>query len=164
MQNKETAKTVLVRRQKGPYLFIIASLLIIVLIITGILVLKQKVDYVAYKDVKIGNETYKLEVADTQASREKGLGYREGLANNSGMLFDFKTDSDWRIWMANMHFDIDIAWLNKEGKIMHIKANAQPGSYPEAYHADIPNRYVIEVPAKTFEKLNIKEGDIININ
>lgn len=164
MQNKETVKTVLVRKQKSPYIFIAISLLMILLVVAGFWFLKQKVDHVSYKNIKIGSETFKLEVADTEAAREKGLGHRGNLPNNNGMLFDFKVDGDWRIWMANMHFNIDIAWLNKDGKILHIKANAEPGSYPEAYHADIPNRYVIEVPAKTFKNLNVKEGDVIKIN
>ncbi|MEI6237530.1 MAG: DUF192 domain-containing protein [Candidatus Saccharibacteria bacterium] len=164
MQNKETEKIVLVRKQKSPYIFIIISILIILAIIVGFWFLKQKVDYVAYKNVKIGNETFKLEVADTVAAREKGLGYRDNLPKNQGMLFNFKQDGDWHIWMANMHFNIDIAWLNKEGKIIHIKTNAEPGSYPEAYHTETPSWYVIETPAKSFENLKINEGDIIEIN
>jgi len=163
MQNKETAKIVSVRRQKSPIIYILATVFIVVLIVAGFWALKKRTDYVAYKNVKIGNQIFKLEVASSDATRSRGLSYRDSLPSNSGMLFDFKANGDWRIWMADMHFNIDIAWLSKDGKIVHIKSNATPGSFPEAYHADTPNWYVIEAPPGTFEVQNVHEGDTIDI-
>lgn len=164
MPNKDIAKIVLVRRQKNPYLFIAITLLIVIIALSGFLILKKKVDYVAYKDVKIGSEVFKLEVADDEAARERGLSERDFLPANTGMLFDFKTDSDWRMWMLKMRFDIDIAWLDKTGKVVFIKTDATPGSYPEAFHAGQPSRYVIEAPPRTFENLGIKPGYYIKVN
>jgi hypothetical protein len=77
------------------------------------------------------------------------------------MLFDFNGTGNWRLWMINMHFDIDMAWLAKDGQIIYIKTNATPASYPETFGATKPSRYVIEVPAFTFNRLGVKEGDML---
>jgi uncharacterized protein len=164
MPNKDIAKTALVRKQKSPWLFIAIAVIIVIAISFSAFKIIKKVDYVDYKNVKIGNQTFKLEVADTEAARIKGLSKREELPVNHGMLFDFKSLGDWRIWMVDMHFNIDIAWLNENGQVLHVKTNATPAEYPEIYHAGVLNRYVIELPAGSLDSLGIREGDIIDIN
>lgn len=164
ISGKDKSKTTKMRRQKGPLVLILVSLVIVVLVFCGFLLLKDKIDQIEYKDAYIGNQVYILEVANTEGARQKGLSERDSLAKNKGMLFDYKTDGNWRIWMLKMRFNIDIAWLDKNGKVVHIKTNATPGSYPEAYYAEQPSRYVVEVPANTFESLGVKVGDLIKIN
>lgn len=164
MQNKDIAKTALVRRQKGPWLLVLISVAVIVALGFGGYKIFKKVDYTGYKNIKIGSETFKLEIADTEAARTKGLSQRDAIGKNEGMLFDFKKAGDWRIWMVDMHFNIDILWLDEHCKIVHIKQNATPASYPEIYHAYTPNRYVIELPANTIDIIDIKIGDTIKLN
>ncbi|HPW48092.1 DUF192 domain-containing protein [Candidatus Saccharibacteria bacterium] len=164
MPNKETVKIESVRRQKSPLAVILASLTIVVLLVCGFAMFRYWVSQVEYKDVQIGNRIFVLEVADTEAARERGLSERDSLGINKGMLFDFKKDGNWRMWMLKMRLNIDIAWVSSSGEIIYIKRNATPGSFPEAYQANRPSRYVIEVPARTFERLNIKVGDYIKIN
>ena len=161
MQNKETKKIALARKQKSPALVIAVSVLLIVLLTVGFILLNNRVQKTEYKHVKIGKQTYMLEIADTQEKREKGLSQRDYLAADMGMLFDFKADGDWRMWMVQMRFPIDIAWLDSNGKIITIKHNAQPGDYPEIYHADSASRYVVEVPANTFRDQSVQLGDIL---
>ena len=161
MQNKETKKTVLVHKQQGPLLYIIATILLAALLISGFLFLKQRVEHTDYKTVKIGDSSYRLEVANTEVAQTKGLSERDALAPTTGMLFDFGKDGDWRMWMYRMRFNIDIAWLTKDGKIITIKHDAKPGEYPETYHAEKPSWYVIEVPAGTFADKKVNEGDTL---
>jgi hypothetical protein len=165
MLNKETKKTALGlnREQKSPYPYIFASLFTILILIVGFVVLKNNYSKVNYKMVQIGSETFKLEVADTQASREKGLSERDSISKNGGMLFDFKTDGNWRIWMVQMRFPNDVLWLNSSGQIIHIKQNAQPADYPEVYHADSPSRYVIELASGTVLSQGLKVGNTIKL-
>jgi uncharacterized membrane protein (UPF0127 family) len=164
MQNKETKKTESARKQHGPLLLILVSLTIVVGLLSGFLVLRQHVNNVGFKDVTIGNKKFTLEIADTQSKREKGLSERDNLAPDHGMLFDFTENGDWRMWMVQMRFPIDIAWLTKDGKIVYIKHNAQPGDYPEIYHAGQQSWYAIEVPTGTFDDQAVKEGDTIRID
>lgn len=165
MQNKETKKIELVHKnlQKSAIPYILLSIFIVVLLVVGFFVLKNQVNKVTYRVVNIGGTSYKLEVADTSAKREKGLSERDGLADKTGMLFDFETEGDWRMWMLQMRFPIDIAWLDKSGMIIYIKPSAQPGDYPEVYHAEKSSWYAVEVPAGTFEQLGVKVGDKIQL-
>lgn len=167
MLNKDIAKTASAHRtsskQKGPLVLIILSVLVIGLLGFGGYKIFKKVEYIGYKDVKIGSETFRLEIADTEAARTKGLSQRDSIGENEGMLFDFKSADDWRIWMIDMHFNLDIAWLNQSGKVIFIKENATPASYPEVYHASMPSWYVIELPAGSFGRINLSVGDTLDL-
>ena len=162
MQNKETKKTELVHKQNNylPYAFV-TFFLVAVLSMLGFILLRGY-NNVATSKVQIGSETFHLEVADTDAARVQGLSERDGLAPNSGMLFVFNVDGNWRMVMRQMRFPIDIAWLDANKKIIHIKHTATPAEYPKEYKADSPTRYVIEVPSGTFMRLNVQEGDSIS--
>ncbi len=164
MPNKETKKTESARKQRGPLALIVASIAIVIALVAGFFVFRQHVNNVGFTDVTIGKKAFTLEIADTPAKREKGLSQRDALGADKGMLFDFEENGDWRMWMVQMRFPIDIAWLTKDGKVVYIKHNAKPGEYPEIYHANQPSWYVIEVPEGTFDSQGVKEGDTIRID
>lgn len=157
MPNKETKKIELVHKQKRLLLYFSILAIVVTLLVSIFLLVKQT----NYRQVKIGNVTYKLEVADNADMRAKGLSDRDSLPANTGMLFDFGAYGDWRMWMHRMRFDIDLAWLNKEGKIIYIKHKATPSDYPNTYQADDSSWYVIEVPAGTFESNGVNKGDSV---
>ncbi|MCU0667412.1 MAG: DUF192 domain-containing protein [Patescibacteria group bacterium] len=162
MQNKETKKIALVPRQKSFWPYLLISLVVIVLLIAGGWYLYKKSTETNYIKADINGQSYYLELADTDALRKRGLSERDGIKENGGMLFDFKQESDWRMWMVQMRFPIDIIWLNSDKMIVHIKNNATPAEYPEVYKSLEPSRYVIELPEDAVEKLKIKVGDNIS--
>lgn len=143
--------------------FISLILIVVSCLVVSALVISQKQDNNHVK-AKIGNETYSLTVLDTQESRTSGLSGKSSLPERQGMLFDFKQEANWRIWMKNMKFPIDIAWLNSSKEIIYIKHNAKPEDYPEKYSANMPSLYVVEVPANTFNKTGVSIGDKIEFN
>lgn len=117
------------------------------------------------KILKIGDILLNVNVANTNEEREKGLSGKEKLANKEGMLFVFDKDGYYGIWMKDMKFAIDIAWLDSDKKIIYIEKNVSPSTYPKIFYAqkaDLPaiSRYVIEVNAGFFENSKIKIGDI----
>jgi len=124
----------------------------------------KNINRVEHIDANINDTTVKLELADTEAQRDKGLSERDELPDGWGMLFDFKQDGDWRMWTVQMRFPIDIVWLDSNKKVVHVKNNARPADYPERYHAPEPSRYVIELNAGHAAELGIKNGDFIVFN
>ena len=60
-----------------------------------------------------------------------------------------------------MNFPIDIIWIGEDMKVVYIKKNAQPISYPESYSPTIDAKYVLEVVANFSDKNNLKEGDSV---
>lgn len=160
MQNKETAKTALARSQTPLYLFIIA----IILFFLGIVGLwLHTILQESPNTITVGTRTYTVEVADTQAEREKGLSERDTLGEFKGMLFDFKQEGDWQIWMVKMRFPIDIAWLSKDGKILAVKENVSPDTFPNVFRSEQPSWYVLELNAGDLQKAGVKPGDTIKL-
>jgi len=64
-----------------------------------------------------------VEVVSKQDDVQRGLMYRAGLGLNKGMLFVFSNDGKYSFWMKNMRFNLDILWINLEGRIVFIGRN-----------------------------------------
>jgi uncharacterized membrane protein (UPF0127 family) len=121
-----------------------------------------KVNEIQY--VKIGNQEVKVDLALSEIEKNKGLGGRESLLEDEGMLFVFDETGKYSFWMKDMKFAIDIIWIGENKEIIYIKKNATPESYPESFEPENPTRdtkYVLEVSAGFSEKNNLKIGDKI---
>lgn len=109
---------------------------------------------------------FNVEVANTPELRKTGLGGRESLASNSGMLFVFDRAGKPSFWMKAMKFPIDIIWI-KGSKIVDILQNVQPPSGDQAdsalplYAPVTEVDKVLEVNAGDVVKYGIKVGDRI---
>ncbi len=69
-----------------------------------------------------------VSVAATDATRERGLSGRFGLASDEGMYFLFQKPDQYAFWMKEMRFPIDIIWINA-GAIVDITTDVPiPGS------------------------------------
>ena len=162
MQNKETKKIGSAPKQKGFLFFGFISIALVAVLAVGGYLFIQKVNETKTAQAAIGNELFTLEVADTDAQRQQGLSERDSLPENTGMLFVFNEPGDWRMWMVQMRFPIDIAWLDENKTIVHIKHSANPAEYPETYKSPKPALYVVEVPDGTFNRLGVNVGDSIS--
>lgn len=109
-----------------------------------------------------GGQTFSLEVAQDQATREKGLMNRESLDTNTGMLFVFDQLSNHGFWMKNTLIPLDIIWLSKNQQVLHY-VQAQPCTTANCtVYKPAPNAqaaYVVELNAGTFTG---RIGDYIN--
>ena len=108
-----------------------------------------------------GNIKVKVEIVDTVESRALGLSGRAELKDGNGMLFVFDDVGKYNFWMKNMNFPIDIIWLGEDERVIYIKENALPESYPSTFGGDEYSKYVLEVPSFFAQKNNIKIGDKI---
>ena len=109
--------------------------------------------------VKIAGVTLKVELALTSGTQEKGLSGKNNLEENEGMLFIFNHTDKYPFWMKDMNFPIDIIWIGEDLRVVYIKKNALPESYPETFTPSQNARYVLEVFSSFSEKNNLKEGD-----
>lgn len=103
------------------------------------------------------------EVANTRASRELGLSFRNKMQDNEGMLFVFPVPGRYGFWMKDMSFPLDVMWINENGVVVSIERNLGPESYPKAYinHADAS--YVLEINAGLAERFGVYMGSKIRI-
>jgi uncharacterized protein len=109
--------------------------------------------------VKIAEVTLKVDLALTSKAQEQGLSGRKELKENEGMLFVFDHIGKYSFWMKDMNFPLDIIWIGEDMRVIYIKKNALPESYPEAFTPSQDARYVLEVISSFSQKNNLKKGD-----
>ncbi|MEY3784468.1 MAG: hypothetical protein RLZZ230_790 [Candidatus Parcubacteria bacterium] len=95
----------------------------------------------------IGGVPVLASVAESLGDRIKGLSDTPFLPDNVVKLFVFSSAGPQSIWMKDMNYALDIIWIAKEGKIVHIEENVSPDSYPESFSSPKPAWYVVEVSA-----------------
>jgi len=118
--------------------------------------------------VEINGQKLKVEIAETQTKRSKGLGGRESLATDEGMLFIFPKADKYPFWMKGLNFSLDFIWI-KDDKVVDILADVPlpaPGQTDASlpiYQSNVEVDKVLEVNAGTAQRLGIKIGDTIKI-
>jgi hypothetical protein len=105
-----------------------------------------------------GVHAFSVELAVTDAEREKGLMFRKELPEGQGMLFDFQHDQQVAFWMHNTYISLDMIFIRGDGRIARIAENAKPES-DDLIPSGTPVRAVLEVIAGTAREMGIKAGD-----
>lgn len=100
------------------------------------------------------------EIAATDAARARGMMYRESMAPNEAMLFDFEVVQPVAIWMANTLIPLDIIFIRADGTIAKIVANAQPLSR-RSMPSDFPVLAVLEIAGGRAHETGIAPGDLV---
>ncbi len=105
----------------------------------------------------VGNETLIVEIADSPSKWERGLKYRDTLAENAGMFFIFPQDGFHPFWMKDTKIPLDIAFIDKNFYILDIDSMT-PFDTLQLHFAQKPFRYALEVNKGWFKKHGIKKG------
>jgi hypothetical protein len=105
-----------------------------------------------------GPHPFTIELATSPAQMMQGLMFRQSLAPDAGMLFDYQTPSMASMWMKNTLIPLDMLFVDATGHIVNIHERAVPGSL-DAIAAAAPVRAVIELNGGTAERLGIRPGD-----
>jgi len=107
--------------------------------------------------MEIGGRNFNLEVARTAADQDKGLMDRDSLPDDHGMIFIFPDDEIRSFWMKNVHFPLDILFLDSAGRVVSFH---QMRPYDENNtSSDYPARYAIELNKGIADQLGVKVGD-----
>lgn len=119
------------------------------------------------RELQIGNNSLKVELADTETKRNLGLSGRGFLEDNHGMLFvDFMPPTlTPAFWMKDMNFDIDIIWI-KDNQIIGITENVpkpvEKNNLP-LYYPPSAIDSVLEVNAGWSKTHQLKNGDKVEL-
>ncbi|MDH3859511.1 MAG: DUF192 domain-containing protein [Gammaproteobacteria bacterium] len=114
-------------------------------------------------DIKIGQGSYRVELALTSAQRRQGLMHRERLAHNGGMLLVYPRPGDHRIWMKNMKIPLRVLWIDEQFKVLQIRRLVPCEASPcPVFSAPLPARYILEL---SDDEHDVKPGDeIVGLN
>jgi uncharacterized membrane protein (UPF0127 family) len=104
------------------------------------------------------------EVVIDEADRQRGLMFRESINPDQGMLFVFEDENFHSFWMKNMKISIDILWLDKNQRIVHIEKKVPPCKKDPcpSYPPGLPAKYVLELKDGSVEKHGLKLYDRID--
>lgn len=98
-----------------------------------------------------------IEIADSPDETTQGLMFRESLAENTGMLFDFGEPREPNMWMKNTLIPLDMLFLDQEGTIVAIARNARPHSL-KRISPGMAVKGVLELNGGATDRLEIKPG------
>jgi uncharacterized membrane protein (UPF0127 family) len=87
------------------------------------------------------------ELAVTDAERQLGLMFRPKINDDQAMLFIFEEEGIHSFWMKNMRFSIDILWLDKDRRIVHMEEQVPACAQDPcpSYPTSQPARFVLEI-------------------
>jgi len=107
--------------------------------------------------VKVGPHPLKVEIAATDADREKGLMFRKQMGRNDGMLFVFDEPAYHAMWMKNTLIPLSVAFIDRDGVILNVR-DMQPQTL-DSHQAAGPAIYAIETNVGWFAEHQVKPGD-----
>jgi uncharacterized membrane protein (UPF0127 family) len=131
----------------------------LVLVIFGGWLVYSSVVRAGEKEVIFESTSLTIEVPESSEAEARGLGGRESLAKNHGMLFTYESEAQRYFWMKDMKFSIDIIWIDDDQRVIDITKNLSPETYPERYTSSEPSQYVLEVNAGYSDEKGIEVGD-----
>ena len=114
--------------------------------------------------VCLSGQCFRVEIADNDESRHRGLMYRQFLAPDTWMLFVFEESGIYPFRMKNTLIPLDMIRINEEKKVIHVDT-ATPCLTQECklYSPSEESRYVLEVNAWTAKKYAITTWTIVTI-
>lgn len=126
--------------------------------------------------IKIGGETFTLEVAADYAKRSKGLSGRKEVASDKGMIFVYQRAKILSFWMKDCLTDIDIMYLDARGRIVEAyeMTKEPPRAESESelayeyrlkhYSSRTAALLAIELKPGSMKRLNLKKGQRITLD
>jgi len=111
--------------------------------------------------VEFDGVTILVEISDEPDERARGLSGRSSLRPGWGMIFVFEASGIYSFWMYGMLFPLDIIWLDEEGRVVYIVADAQPCLTQGdclSYTPESEAVYIIEAESGFTRRHNITVG------
>jgi uncharacterized protein len=115
--------------------------------------------------LRVGDATVRVEVAADEASRQLGLGGRDSLAADRGMLFVL-ADRSPAFWMKGMRFPIDIIWIDADRVVdvsRSVPAPAGADAPLPTYSPDRPADLALEVNSGWAKRHGVARGDRVRL-
>ena len=113
----------------------------------------------------IKNNTFSIDIAKSQSQQEIGLAKYQKLEQNMAMYFPFDHADYFVFWMKDMHFPMDIIFI-ENGKIVTIYNDVKPEKdYQDfIYKPTAPSNAVLEINAGLSRKYGFRTGDNVIIS
>lgn len=100
----------------------------------------------ALTDIWIGDQHYRVEIADNNTTRAQGLMHRTELADDRGMLFVYNKPVKASFWMKNVPIHLNAYWIDRSKRVIGVSRMSPCEKEPcLSYPAPSAIRYVLEL-------------------
>ena len=108
------------------------------------------------QDVRVGDRTMLLAIADSPSLRSQGLMGVTDLGDLDGMLFFWRHDGD-SFWMKDTLIPLDIVWFNEDGTYKDRASMVPCTEDPCPTYApdDLDFRFAIEAPTGALDWISV---------
>ena len=116
--------------------------------------------------VELGGERFTVELANDNASRARGLMFRDSLAEGHGMLFIHDSEERQAYWMKNTRIPLDILYFDSSLRLVSQQRDVPPcsaGDRCPPYPSNAPALYVLELNAGEARRLELKTGAVMEL-
>ena len=103
-----------------------------------------------------------VEIARTDAERNRGLMYRRELRDKAGMIFVMPDEVIQSFWMKNTYIPLDMFFISKDGTVNTILKNVPPLSLSPR-KSRVPAKFVLELVGGSADRLGIVEGSKLEV-
>lgn len=112
-------------------------------------------------DVVLAGHSFSVEIAATDAARERGLMYRTHLAAGHGMLFVYPNAQLRYFWMKHTLIPLDILFFDAQRRLINVSADTPPCKTDpcQTYASAAPAKYVLELNAGVVASFGLKSGE-----
>lgn len=115
--------------------------------------------------VVLKGQRFAVEIVDSPEEQQRGLMFRDELAENAGMLFVYPASEQQSFWMKNTRIPLDILFFDDAARYLGAQLNVPTcrGDPCPTYPGPSPARYVLELNAGRAEALELEVGDVLEL-
>jgi uncharacterized membrane protein (UPF0127 family) len=119
------------------------------LLLAGVLILLLSfgiIDAVYALELKLGRDSYEVELATTPQQRQLGLMHRSQLGPRQGLLLVYPQAGNHRIWMKNMLIPLRVYWIDASSVVLGVQRLEPCSVEPCPIYAVAGNsKYILEL-------------------
>jgi uncharacterized protein len=104
----------------------------------------------------------RVELARTEAERNRGLMFRNHLDVDAGMLFLFPRPGRLAFWMKNTLIPLDMIFIGADRRIVGIVEEAVPGSL-QTRGVDGDSQFVLEIGGGLARRWGVSSGSAVEM-
>lgn len=112
--------------------------------------------------LKLAGKVLKVELAEDENSRRRGLMFRKSLNEDEGMLFIFPDETQLSFWMKNTFIPLDIGFFDKDKRLINFLSMEPVKSEMQvnlpSYESRGPAKFALEVNQGWFKKNKVQVG------
>lgn len=107
--------------------------------------------------IQVGGQAVKVQLAALAAEQQKGLMFRQSMAEDEGMLFVFTAPQQQGFWMRNTTLPLDIGYFEPSGELKEIYPLHPLDERPVASRSR-NIQFCLEMNQGWFQRHNVKPG------